>query len=213
MGYTWYMNCKDMELYIADWEKGKTSPESSPDSIAFRDHLEDCPSCKARLGALATLVEREWHTFPPEECRRFADSVMEKIAIEKTYRKRKSLSLRSRYSPILALALSLLVFGAGFVYRGMFAPDSSDMIDVHFSFIAPEASSVVLVGSFPDWAVSGQHEMKKTVSGQWVLDVQLKKSGIYTYSFLVNGNTWIPDPEATEVIEDGFGGINSLLRL
>jgi hypothetical protein len=35
---------------------------------------------------------------------------------------------------------------------------------------------------------------------------------VYDYGFLVNGQTWVPDPFAPTV-RDGFGGVNSRLAL
>ena len=33
----------------------------------------------------------------------------------------------------------------------------------------------------------------------------------YQYQFLVNGETWIPDPKSPVKVDNGFGGVNSLI--
>ena len=41
----------------------------------------------------------------------------------------------------------------------------------------------------------------------------LTRNRSYTYSFVIDGERWVPDPGAPETVDDGFGGVNSILRL
>jgi 1,4-alpha-glucan branching enzyme len=76
-----------------------------------------------------------------------------------------------------------------------------------FSFNAPAAISVQLVGDFTDW----QEEpvsLKKDPDGVWRAAVDLKP-GDHHYRFLVNGQ-WRDDPECTLRVPNPFGGENSV---
>jgi len=47
-------------------------------------------------------------------------------------------------------------------------------------------------------------------NGEWSVRVALAP-GQYRYMFVVDGNRWIPDPNAVASQNDGFGGKNSVL--
>ena len=72
-----------------------------------------------------------------------------------------------------------------------------------------DAKRVSLAGSFNDWD-SKKTMMQKTATG-WSLPVYLA-DGTHTYKFVVDGN-WLPDPGNKETLPDGFGSVNSVIRL
>jgi len=82
-------------------------------------------------------------------------------------------------------------------------------IYVHFRLDAPEASSVHLAGDFTDWEPA--YELHESQPGVWTVVVPLQP-GVHDYAFVIDGETWTPDPLATTV-DDGFGGENSRLSL
>jgi hypothetical protein len=49
--------------------------------------------------------------------------------------------------------------------------------------------------------------------GVWEIEIPLKKGEEHQYQFLVDGESWIPDPEAPLQVGDGFGGVNSVLQI
>ncbi len=71
-----------------------------------------------------------------------------------------------------------------------------------FSFAAPAAMSVQLVGDFTRW-----HEkpitLHKAVDGIWRATVELP-AGVHHYRFLVDGQ-WCDDPECTLRVPNPFG--------
>jgi len=79
---------------------------------------------------------------------------------------------------------------------------------VPFTFEAPHAESVALVGDFNDWD-SEMHPMKKMKDGTWKAALLLP-SGSYQYQFYVDG-IWQVDPKAAVRLPNPFGGENSLL--
>ena len=74
-----------------------------------------------------------------------------------------------------------------------------------FSFRAPEAISVQLVGDFTHWQ---EHpiSLRKDAMGTWHASVELKP-GTHHYRFLVDGE-WRDDPECAVRVPNPFGGQN-----
>jgi 1,4-alpha-glucan branching enzyme len=78
--------------------------------------------------------------------------------------------------------------------------------------VAPNATTVSLVGDFNDWE-TGAMPMEGTVTdGLWTVTVPLSP-GRYRYAFLVDGETWVPDPAAPRALEDDFGRPNSVVTI
>jgi hypothetical protein len=83
-------------------------------------------------------------------------------------------------------------------------------VSVRLTFHSPQAQRVAVAGDFNKWKTD-VHEMKKS-DGIWSIDLQLKP-GIYSYSFVVDGKSWVPDPGAESYEDDGYGSRNSILRI
>jgi anti-sigma-K factor RskA len=82
-------------------------------------------------------------------------------------------------------------------------------ITVRLTFHAPQAHSVAVAGKFNKWRIDDE---MKGIEGTWSIDLKLKP-GVYTYSFLVDGKSWVPDPGAESYEDDGFGSQNAVLRV
>jgi hypothetical protein len=78
---------------------------------------------------------------------------------------------------------------------------------VKFTFVAPAAKHVFLVGDFNDWDVS-KTPMAET-GGTWTVVIPLV-AGRHQYSFVVDGKSWSNDPKAPSAPDDGFGHTNSV---
>ena len=76
-----------------------------------------------------------------------------------------------------------------------------------FSFDAPEAMSVMLVGDFTHWQ-QNPINLKKQKNGLWKASVSLAP-GTYHYRFLVDGQ-WRDDPECTLRVPNPYGQQNSV---
>ncbi|MDR0941653.1 MAG: hypothetical protein LBM68_05455 [Bacteroidales bacterium] len=71
------------------------------------------------------------------------------------------------------------------------------------------AHSVQIAGDFNSWNPKGfDLEFRDNC---WQYDLEIEP-GNYSYQLIVNGE-WINDPHCNEVIENGYGGYNSLLRV
>jgi 1,4-alpha-glucan branching enzyme len=79
-----------------------------------------------------------------------------------------------------------------------------------FSFTAPAATSVQLVGDFTHWK-DKPISMQRGADGIWRTTVQLQP-GTHHYRFLVDGE-WRDDPECTIRVSNPFGGENSVRQV
>jgi len=202
------MKCAEAEEIVKLWEDNPDDGMSTERIGLFLDHLDSCSACGKRFGSLSFFMRRELSRQAEKPEAGFEDAVM--LAVRDNEEKKSARFLPFGYPQLAAAALLLVIFAAGFAYRGTV---TGDTVPVHFTFNAPDAESVVLVGSFPGWSAEDGKAMIRNGQGQWELTVRLEKSGVYAYNFLVDGTEWVPDPSAAEEVDDGFGGLNSLIRL
>jgi 1,4-alpha-glucan branching enzyme len=79
-----------------------------------------------------------------------------------------------------------------------------------FTFMAPEAQSVLLAGDFNSWDPK-THPLKKFSDDMWKVNLNLSP-GRYEYRFLVDGQ-WLNDPNCTTFVSNDYGSENCVLTL
>jgi len=79
-----------------------------------------------------------------------------------------------------------------------------------FSFAAPTAMSVQLVGDFTHWQ-KRPIQMRKSTDGIWRAAVELEP-GEHHYRFLVDGQ-WRDDPECALHVPNPYGSENAVRRV
>jgi 1,4-alpha-glucan branching enzyme len=79
-----------------------------------------------------------------------------------------------------------------------------------FSFNAPAAMSVQLVGDFTHWQKSPVN-LRRDAHGVWRTKLALDP-GTYHYRFLVDGE-WRDDPECTVHVPNPFGSSNAVRQV
>jgi Glycogen recognition site of AMP-activated protein kinase len=84
-------------------------------------------------------------------------------------------------------------------------------IVVQFTLPVPAAHQVVVVGDFNHWDVHAT-PLRQSPSGTWRATVRLKP-GAHVYSFVIDGNRWVPDPAAPLAPGSDFGSPNSLVTV
>jgi len=87
---------------------------------------------------------------------------------------------------------------------------SGEAATVRLTFYSPQAQRVAVAGDFNKWKTDA-HEMKGA-DGTWSIELRLKP-GVYSYSFVIDGKSWVPDPGAESYEDDGFGSRNAVLRV
>jgi hypothetical protein len=121
--------------------------------------------------------------------------------------RRRSISIAWRPAYALAAAAVLAVGLASERLRP--GEPMSPQVFTQFVLRAPDAKRVELAGDFTDWRPA--YVMKRSEPGVWTVVVPLAP-GVHTYSFVVDGERWVPDP-AAPAVRDGFGGVNSRLAV
>lgn len=103
--------------------------------------------------------------------------------------------------------------GSGTVATAAGGPyeEPGSLVYVQFALEAPGATSVAVAGDFDDWAASFPLE-DLDGDGVWSGRVPVRP-GVHAYMFLVNGSTWMTDPNAERYAEDGFGNRNAILAV
>lgn len=117
-----------------------------------------------------------------------------------------SLAWRPAYGFAAALVVALFVMAGR---ESAPVPNASPTVFTQFLLNAPEAQEVSLAGDFTNWEPS--YHLTRSGPGVWTVVVPLEP-GIHNYSFVVDGERWVPDPNAP-AFDDGFGGLNSRLAV
>lgn len=114
------------------------------------------------------------------------------------------------WRPVYGLAAAALLAVTLIIGRETASVEpATQQVLTQFLLEAPEAQQVVLAGDFTDW--QPVHTLTRTEPGVWSVVVPLAP-GVHNYAFIVDGDRWVPDPNAPAV-NDGFGGLNSRLAV
>ncbi len=205
------MNCEKAKKVIETWEeRGKIDLKEYK---YLASHVQRCSHCAHYRGLLPLIkhdIEKEKENISVSakepDWRKFEERVITNLPSR--INKANAISLKKTLLPIAAMfILGISLFSI--FYR---VNTSSDRVTVRFVLTAPEANSVSLVGDFNNWQPT-KLVLKDRKEGKWELTIKLKKGKVYTYNFLINGKQWIIDPNSYAVVDDGFGGKSSLLKL
>lgn len=85
-------------------------------------------------------------------------------------------------------------------------------VPVRFVLPAGEATSVAVAGEFNGWDPTAAVLTDDDGDGVFVGTLDLPP-GNYAYMFVVDGERWVTDPNASNYRDDGFGNRNAVLRL
>jgi hypothetical protein len=119
-----------------------------------------------------------------------------------------SIGWRPAYALAAAVVLAVVIT-ANALRPGRAVLPGTQQVLTQFVLRAPDAKYVALAGDFTGWQPA--FTMTRTEPGVWTVVVPLDP-GIHQYSFVVDGERWIPDP-AAPAVNDGFGGMNSRIAV
>jgi chromosome partitioning protein len=80
-----------------------------------------------------------------------------------------------------------------------------------FSFLAPEAKDVFIVGDFNNWKADESSRFSRATDGVWEKRLALKP-GVYRYKFIVDGE-WHHDHNNAKTVRNNFGSLDSVLEI
>jgi hypothetical protein len=207
------MECDQVVGLVARWEAGDRP--TAEEARAFSRHLDGCPSCRTAYGALGPLLGRDADLedaanpgLPAGLTERIMDEVHRQPAPRSSARIPPRITLRTGIA-----AAAVLLVGVGLAIGLGLQARSGGYLTVTFVLDTPEARSVAIAGDFTGWQTSGYELARRASDGKWQITMRLERDRSYAYSFLIDGERWVPDPGTPETVEDGFGGVNSILRL
>ena len=201
------MDCKEWREQFKEWLTVYSLHDNGrvdlPDALKI--HAGTCKVCNMRLKSTQILFQNTgFHkTVPPGLSERITRYVLE------NHNKRKPRKFSWVLVPLAAAAIILITF----FFTLTFFTQPDKIITIHLMIHVPDATSVSVVGDWNSW--NPEVDMLSDPDGDGIWDIRLKldKNNEYRYQFLINGKDWVPDPSSPLQVDDGFGGINSVLEI
>jgi hypothetical protein len=203
------MDCRQVRELMKTWEKTGALDESVLPGM--ETHIEGCESCKKQYSVLLPFIFRDGNG-ESGLASALDDTVPNLEQIKKKLIRTKH---KRGFSPLLigVLVMGVAVIAAGLMLFVVQPGLAAHEVKVEFTLFAPDARSVELMGDFTDWEKHKISMKGPDSGGVWRTDVKLEKGKVYKYNFIINGEQSIADPNSPYEVDDGFGGVSSILQL
>jgi anti-sigma factor RsiW len=196
--------CEDVELMIQDYLDGYLLASQRE---VLEAHVRGCAQCQALVGGL-TRLDRQLDAVGEVDVPAGLSRAILKALPAHAYGPsplRRALTWGA--TPLLAM----LLVAAGFLAQGRFQLRGRVAErEVEVVLAAPQAASVTIAGDFNGWNPQRTRLVRSNHEGLWRARLKLAP-GVYQYSFVLDGTTWVGDPLAKTMLADGFGGKNSVI--
>ncbi|MDD5772858.1 MAG: hypothetical protein PHX78_05250 [bacterium] len=210
------MKCNDAKELIDYYIDGLLSGSEKKELVS---HLECCVCCKKEYNDLKEMNDNLRSVSIVSVPDDFTNRVMDRV---NKYSRNSMLdwfdfiftprvvkwNVAAVFSLLLLVGISVYLFP-----KNRFI--DSEVVNVKFQLELPAGhvgiNTISLAGDFNGWDTKAM-VLNPSDNNKWTLDVPLKK-GRYQYMFVIDGREWMPDPVAGKLVDDGFGGKNSLLEL
>jgi hypothetical protein len=203
------MDCRQVQDAMKIWEKSGSLEEGVIPQLEV--HIESCKTCKKKYSGLLPFIFRDGGGASGLSMA-LDDSVPDLKEIKKKLLKTEK---KKRIAPLIigALISAMAVLSGVLVFFLLQPGLEENMIQVEFTLVAPEAQTVELMGDFTEWEKYKITMEGPDAYGTWKTAVKLEKGKVYKYNFIINGVQSIADPTSPYEVDDGFGGVSSLLQL
>ncbi len=194
------MECDKVRKIIYEYHNLKPAfPE------IYREHLDNCISCRTFKKALDMVEGGGEFNLPvteglEEKCLRGVDSI--RANSRGFFINRTLLAAAAVLLVVLTVSITLLAVG-----------NTEKSVVVYLQFYAPDAGEVAVVGDWNDWDPASDVLQDRDGDGRWDIRIKVQPGREYRYQFLIDGEQWVPDPNAPISLNDGFGGENSILNI
>jgi len=190
--------CSQFNERLSGWLDRSWEAQDTVPPAELSEHAGQCSRCHRQLVLAMRLVGSDY-----DQPDGLEDRVVERIADAELPRTR-------RFIPSLAAAaLFVVALGAGV----LFGTGRSRSIIVELTLHAPQAASVSVVGDWNGWDPVRDPMTDADNDGVWQIELKLKSDTEHMYQFVIDQRTRTPDPLALVNVDDGFGGVNSVLNL
>lgn len=185
-------------------------------------HLKVCSVCREEYLKLKEVVSSLESLFLKEAPIDLTQKIMAKVSKEEIqpswidyFKSRISIPRPSfRILGAAAAATAIFVFFAfAFIFN---APDISPICSAEVKFSLKlndsDAHVVAIAGDFNGWNPEANLLEDPDGDGIWTGTLNLEP-GKYEYMFVIDGEKWLPDPNALRYVKDGFGNKNAILEI
>ncbi len=214
------MNCQKIKKLLNPYID-KTLDADTAQQV--EEHLKSCPACREAHLKLKQVVSALNSISPQPAPADFTQNIMAKISqkeiqIQSSFldqlRKRASIPRFSfRLLGAVAATALLVFFAFTFIFNTPNTP-SICSAEVQFSIRIGDskAHTVTIAGDFNGWDPQANALEDPDGDGVWTTTLKLPP-GRYEYMFVLDGEKWLPDPNALRYVKDGFGNRNAILEI
>jgi hypothetical protein len=214
------MNCQKISKFLNSYTDKALDADTTKQ---VKEHLKSCPSCHEKhlkLEQVVSALNSVSHQPTPAD---FTQSIMAKISQEDIQiqsswmdRIKKQISI-PRFSFRLAGAAAAAVLVVFFAFTFIFnTPDTYPICSAEVQFSLKindsKAHTVAIAGDFNGWNPQANILEDPEGDGIWTGTLKLEP-GRYEYMFVLDGERWLPDPNALRYVKDGFGNKNAILEI
>lgn len=215
------MTCSEFRIRLSEWilsaMEGEQADVQPPAEL--NDHAQRCDSCNRRLAA--ALVAVQGYPTRPEPLKDLPDRIKARISTS-VHERKQSRFKRARLIRCAAAAAVLIIAVKAGIMIGRGVPTAKDgqqavaqqeVLRVEFRLHAPDAATVAVVGDWNSWDPATHPLSDQDGDGIWETTITLRRGMEYQYQFLIDDETWVPDPASPLTVDDGFGGTDSVLNI
>jgi hypothetical protein len=214
------MNCQKIKKLLNPYIDQALDADTAQQ---VEEHLKSCSTCNKEYQSLKEIITSLNSLSPKPAPETFTQNIMAKISqkeiqIQTSWinRIKKQVSIPQPSFRLVgaAAAATLIVFFAfTFIFN---TPDTSLICSAEVQFSLKindsKAHTVAIAGDFNGWNPQANILEDPEGDGIWTGTLKLEP-GRYEYMFVLDGEKWLPDPNALRYVKDGFGNKNAILEI
>jgi len=214
------MNCQKIINLLNPYIDQALDAESTQ---ILEEHLKSCSACRKEYLKIKQVISALNAISPQLAPADFTQNIMAKISQEEIQIQsswidhlKRQISFPRLSFPLVgsATVAALVVFFAFTFFFNTPVTSPICSADVKFSLRINDskAHTVAIAGDFNGWNPQANLLEDSEGDGVWTGTLKLEP-GRYEYMFVMDGEKWLPDPNALRYVKDGFGNKNAILEI
>lgn len=190
-------------------------------SIELEEHLKTCSTCQEEQKSWEKVFSSLNSVKPVSVPGNLTQNIMAKVSKEEIHPSWADSLRRSFFIPkysfriagSLATAAIMIFFAFAFIFNApVVSPICSAEVQFSLKLNDGQAHIVAIAGDFNGWNPQTNLLEDPDGDGIWTGTLNLEP-GKYEYMFVLDGEKWLPDPNALRYAKDGFGNKNAILEI
>jgi hypothetical protein len=214
------MNCQKIKKLLNPYIEQVLDTDTARQ---VEEHLKSCSTCNKEYQSLKEIITSLNSLSPQPAPRTFTQNIMAKISQKEIQIQTSWIDRIKRQISIPRLSFRLVGAAAAATIIVFFAfilvfntPDTSPICSAEVQFSLKindgKAHTVAIAGDFNGWNPQANILEDPEGDGIWTGTLKLEP-GRYEYMFVLDGEKWLPDPNALRYVKDGFGNKNAILEI